>query len=83
VSHQTRPLQVENRAFLARVCAPRLGARSAETRRIEQYRAKERQYLCRALFQYRAVPPARFRDCGGGWLAGKRVDQALSMSVGR
>jgi len=34
-----------------RVCAARLAARSAETRRVEQYRTKEH----RALFQYRSA----------------------------
>jgi len=54
VSH--RPGRCRSRtAPFARVCAPRLTVRSAETRRIEQYRAKEHQYLCGALFQYRAV----------------------------
>src|SRR5215471_4828057 len=40
-----------------RVCAARL----AETRRVEQYRTKERQYLCRALYQYRSAA-GRFDD---------------------
>ena len=47
-----------------RVCAARLAARSAETRRVEQYRTKERQYLCRPLFQYRRAA-GRFGDRGG------------------
>ena len=54
VSH--RPGRCRSRtAGFARVCAARLAARSAETRRVEQYRTKERQYLCRALFQYRSA----------------------------
>jgi len=39
----------------ARVCAAGLATRSAETRRAFQFRANLRQYLCRAIFQYRSA----------------------------
>jgi hypothetical protein len=44
----------------ARVCAAGLANGSAETRRVFQYRANRRQYLCRAIFQYRSAA-----DLGG------------------
>src|SRR5215472_11760809 len=65
-----------------RVCAARLAARSAETRRVEQYRTKERQYLCRPLFQYRRAAGA-VSGPWRGWLAGKRVGRGVPISVGR
>jgi hypothetical protein len=37
----------------ARVCAAGLATGSVETRRVFGYRANRRQYLCRAIFQYR------------------------------
>src|SRR5438105_2901307 len=37
----------------ARLCAAGLATGSAETRRVLQDRANRRQYLCRAIFQYR------------------------------
>ena len=37
----------------ARVCAAGLASGSAETRRARRCRANRRQYLCRAIFQYR------------------------------
>jgi len=39
----------------ARLCAAGLATRSAETRRLGQDRANRRQYLCRAIFQYRSA----------------------------
>jgi hypothetical protein len=39
----------------ARVCAAGLATGSAETRRVCRYRGKRRQYLCRAIFQYRSA----------------------------
>src|SRR5580704_12019636 len=39
----------------ARVCAAGLATGSAETRRVFRYRANRRQYLCRAIFQYRSA----------------------------
>jgi hypothetical protein len=39
----------------ARVCEAGLAAGSAETRRVFRYRANRRQYLCRAIFQYRSA----------------------------
>jgi hypothetical protein len=39
----------------ARVCAAGLATGSAETRRVFRYRANRRQYLCRAIFQYRGA----------------------------
>src|SRR6266478_2890246 len=39
----------------ARVCAAGLATGSAETRRVFRYRASRRQYLCRAIFQYRGA----------------------------
>ena len=39
----------------ARLCAAGLATGSAETRRVLQDRAKRRQYLCRAIFQYRSA----------------------------
>src|SRR4029077_17443489 len=36
-----------------RLCAAGLATGSAETRRVLQDRANRRQYLCRAIFQYR------------------------------
>jgi len=44
----------------ARVCAAGLATRSAETRRLFRYRSNRRQYLCRAIFQYRSAA-----DVGG------------------
>ena len=39
----------------ARLCAAGLATGSAETRRVLQDRANRRQYLCRAIFQYRSA----------------------------
>src|SRR6266566_3754952 len=39
----------------ARLCAAGLATGSAETRRMGQDRANRRQYLCRAIFQYRSA----------------------------
>ena len=39
----------------ARLCAAGLATGSAETRRVFQDRANRRQYLCRAIFQYRSA----------------------------
>src|SRR5712671_2407388 len=39
----------------ARLCAVGLATGSAETRRLLQDRANRRQYLCRAIFQYRSA----------------------------
>ena len=39
----------------ARVCAGGLATGSVETRRVFRYRANRRQYLCRAIFQYRTA----------------------------
>ena len=39
----------------ARVCAAGLASGSAETRRLFRYRSTRRQYLCRAIFQYRSA----------------------------
>ena len=38
-----------------RVCAAGLTTGSAETRRVFRYRSNRRQYLCRAIFQYRSA----------------------------
>jgi hypothetical protein len=75
VSH--RPGRCRSRtAGFARVCAARLAARSAETRRVEQYRTKERQYLCWPLFQYR-------RAAGTVWVASGRADFGWALSADR
>ena len=37
------------------VCGPGQAARSAETRRMRPHRADGREYLCRAIFQYRTA----------------------------
>src|SRR4029077_16073828 len=39
----------------ARLCAAGLATGSAETCRVSQDRANRRQYLCRAIFQYRSA----------------------------
>src|SRR5215475_12906076 len=39
----------------ARLCAAGLATGSAETRRVFRYRSNRRQYLCRAIFQYRSA----------------------------
>jgi|SRR6516165_9802216 hypothetical protein len=66
----------------ARVCAAGLATWSAETRRVCRYRTKRRQYLCRAIFQYRSAA-----DGGGesatpvpteSGLAGLNVDRSLN-----
>src|SRR5262249_49299145 len=65
-----------------RVWAARLAARSAETRRVEQYRTKERQCLCRPLFQYRRAAGA-VSGPWRGWVAGKRVGRGGPVLVWR
>jgi hypothetical protein len=44
-----------NPRLSARVCAAGLATGSAETRKVFRYRANRRQYLCRAIFQYRSA----------------------------
>ena len=46
----------------ARLCAAGLAIGSAETRRVLQDRANRRQYLCRAIFQYRSAADGG-REC--------------------
>ena len=46
----------------ARLCAAGLATGSAETRRVLQDRANRRQYLCRAIFQYRSAADGG-REC--------------------
>jgi hypothetical protein len=43
------------RRLSARVCATGLATGSAETRKVFRYHADRRQYLCRAIFQYRSA----------------------------
>jgi hypothetical protein len=50
----------------ARLCAAGLATGSAETRRVFQDRANRRQYLCRAMFQYRSAADGGRRE----WHAG-------------
>src|SRR5260221_9107360 len=54
LSPETAFVGRESRLF-ARVCAAGLATGSAETRRVFRYHAKRRQYLCRAIFQYRSA----------------------------
>jgi hypothetical protein len=50
----------------ARVCAAGLATGSAETRKVFRYRANQRQYLCRAIFQYRRAADVVSRECQAG-----------------
>src|SRR6202047_3949284 len=47
----------------ARLCAAGLTTGSAETRRVLQDHANRRQYLCRAIFQYRNAADGVGREC--------------------
>jgi hypothetical protein len=64
VSRGTLSSWVKNPGFRAGFLAA-FSARSAESRRARQYRTNLRQYLCRAIFQYRISGDAQSRQVVG------------------
>jgi len=57
-------------------------ARSAETRKVQQHRAEERECLCRAIFQYRSVADTVRSGGGAGAKRGRAArDSAISIKL--
>ena len=57
-------------------------ARSAETRKLQQYRAEERECLYRAIFQYRSVADTVRSGGGAGAKRGRAArDSAISIKL--